>query len=144
MKIGMILLAFWLFVPGSSCKSTASGGPSLQDKGDVLGTGVWGGAHIRADVSEHGAEIEFDCARGTIPKQITLNSSREFDVAGTFTTEHGGPVRDDESANSRPARYQGKLQDQELTLTVSDNKTREVLGTFSLRLGNEGRLMKCR
>jgi len=137
----MIFLAFWVFSPGSSCRST---GPSLQGKDEVLGTGVWGGQHIRAVVSEHGAEIEFDCARGTIPRQITLNGSREFDLVGTFTTEHGGPVRDDESANSRHVRYQGKVQEQELSLTVSDSNTKEDLGTFNLKFGNEGRLMKCR
>jgi hypothetical protein len=145
MKIGMILLAFWLFAPGSSCRSTGSGsGSPLQGKQEILRAGVWGGQHIRAEVSERGAEIEFDCARGTIPKQITLDSSHEFDISGTFTAEHGGPVRDDEANTGRPARYKGSVEQQELTLTISDVNTKEVIGTFTLKFGNESRLMKCR
>jgi len=144
MKIGVFLLALWLFAPGSSCRSMGSGTSSLQDKEERLSTGVWGGQHIRAQVTEGGAEIEFDCARGTIPKQITLNSSHEFDLSGTFSPEHGGPVRNDESTTGRPARYKGTVAQQELTLTISDAKTKEVIGTFTLRFGNEGRLMKCR
>jgi len=145
MKIGVILLAFWLFAPGSSCRSTGSGpGSPPQAKEERLSTGVWGGQHIRAEVSEGGAEIEFDCARGAIPKQITLNSSREFDVSGTFTPEHAGPVRNDENTSGRPVRYKGTVDQQELSLTISDANTKEVIGTFTLKFGNEGRLMKCR
>jgi hypothetical protein len=57
--------------------------------------------------------------------------------------QHGGPIRDDEN-NSRPVRYQGKVSDKEMELTVFDPKTKETIGTFALRFGNEGRLMKCR
>lgn len=145
MKILAILLTFWLFAPGSSCRSTGPGsGSPLQDKEERLSTGVWGGQHIRAEVSERGAEIEFDCARGSIPKQITLNGSREFDVSGTFQPEHAGPVRNDESTTGRPVRYKGTVEQQELSLTISDVNSKEVIGTFTLRFGNEGRLMKCR
>ena len=144
MKIVMILLAFWLFAPGSSCRSSGGPGSPSQGKEQQLSAGVWGGQHIRAEVTERGAEIEFDCARGSIPKQITLNSSHEFDISGTFSPEHGGPVRDDETTSGRPVRYKGTVEQQEMTLTISDPNTKEVIGTFTLKFGNEGRLMKCR
>ena len=32
----------------------------------ALPNGVWGGEHIRMDVTDSGADIEFDCARGTV------------------------------------------------------------------------------
>ncbi len=145
MKIAMIFLAVWLFAPGGSCRSAESKRePPSQGKDEPLATGVWGGQHIRAEVSERGAEIEFDCARGAIPKRIVLNNSHQFDVSGTFTTEHAGPVRNNESTTSRPVRYKGSVDEQELSLTISDVDTKEVIGTFTLRFGNEGRLMKCR
>jgi hypothetical protein len=145
MKIAMMFLALMMFGQGGSCGSTRPGlNPRLQDQGESLSNGVWGGQHVRAEVTERGAEIEFDCARGSIPKRIVLNSSHQFDVAGTFTSEHGGPVRDDERTNSRAVRYKGSVEQQELSLTISDVDTKEVIGTFTLRFGNEGRLMKCR
>lgn len=116
----------------------------MQDKDQNLANGVWGGQHVRAEVTDNGVEIEFDCARGTIPKRIILNNSHQFDVTGTFAPEHAGPVRDDESSTGRPARYKGTVDQQELTLTISDPNTKEVIGTFTLKFGNEGRLMKCR
>jgi len=144
MKIGMILLAFWLFAPGSSCRSASAPGSPTLGQEERLNAGVWGGQHIRAEVTERGAEIEFDCARGSIPAQITLNCSHQFDVSGTFSPEHGGPVRDNETSTGRPVRYKGTLAQEELTLTISDVNTKEVIGTFTLKFGNEGRLMKCR
>jgi hypothetical protein len=141
----MVLLALSLFAQGGSCRSTGSDPkPLSQGKDEPLANGVWGGQHIRAEVSERGAEIEFDCARGAIPKRIVLSNSGQFDVAGTFATEHAGPVRDDEGNTGRRVRYKGSLDQQELSLTISDVDTKEVIGTFSLKFGNEGRLMKCR
>jgi hypothetical protein len=145
MKIGMMLLALSLFAPGGSCRSTGSDPkPPLQGRDEPLANGVWGGQHIRAEVTERGAEIEFDCAKGSIPKRIVLNNSRQFDISGTFATEHAGPVRNDEGNTGRPVRYKGSVEQQELSLTISDVDTKEVIGTFSLKFGNEGRLMKCR
>ena len=139
----MILLALALFTPGGSCGSAGTHpAPRLQGKEESLTNGIWGGEHIRAAVTERGAEIEFDCARGIIPTQIAVNS-HQFDVTGRFASEHPGPVRDEKST-TRSVRYKGSVQDQEMSLTISDINTKEVIGTFTLRFGNEGRLMKCR
>jgi hypothetical protein len=102
------------------------------ERHNKLATGVWGGQHARVEVTGKGAAIEFDCANGTI------------DVKGKFAAEHGGPVRQEEEGNNRAVRYIGRVKDKELTLTISDLNTKENLGTFTLTLGNEGRLMKCR
>ena len=113
-------------------------------RNEKLANGVWGGQHIRAEVSDKGAVIEFDCANGTIDGPITLDNKGSFDVKGKFTAEHGGPIRRDEENNGRSARYVGRLKNQELTLTISDLNTKESLGSFTLAHGNEGRLMKCK
>jgi len=51
--------------------------------------------------SEKGAEVEFDCAHGQMTQRTTLDRHGDFDVAGTFTPEHGGPVRRDVKLNFR-------------------------------------------
>ena len=113
-------------------------------KNDKLPAGVWGGQHVRADVTEAGAAFEFDCAHGSIAQAIVLDGSGKFDLPGKFATEHAGPVLRDEESNDRGARYSGTVQDQEMTLTITDTNTKEVIGTFTLKRGSEGRLMKCR
>ena len=112
-------------------------------KNDKLPAGVWGGQHVRAEVNESGAAFEFDCARGSIAQAILLDGNGKFDLTGKFATEHAGPVRDEES-NERPVRYSGSVKDQEMTLTITDTNTKEVIGTFTLKHGSDGRLMKCR
>jgi hypothetical protein len=114
------------------------------ERHNKLATGVWGGQHARVEVTGKGAAIEFDCANGTIDGPILLNAKGGFDVKGKFAAEHGGPVRQDEEGTNRAVRYIGRVKDKELTLTISDLNTKENLGTFTLTLGNEGRLMKCR
>jgi len=144
MKLATICVLLALSAHGASCNSkttvvNSGTSPATQE----LAKGIWGGQHVHAEISDRGAEIEFDCAQGTIAQKIVIDGSGRFDVEGSFTTQHGGPVREDQN-NSRPVRYRGTVSDKEMELTVFDPKTKETIGTFALRLGNEGRLMKCR
>ena len=111
---------------------------------DKPAKGIWGGEHVHAEVTDGGAQFEFDCANGAITKPIVLDSQGRFNLTGTFATEHAGPVRRDDDSNARSVRYSGEVKDEEMTLTITDPSTKEVLGTFTLKHGNEGRLMKCR
>lgn len=114
------------------------------ENNDKLATGVWGGDHIRAEVTESGAQIEFDCAHGAIDQAIVLNSKGGFDVPGKFTPQHGGPVRDDEENKGISVHYIGTMRGSELSLTITNADTKESLGDYILTNGNEGRVMKCR
>jgi hypothetical protein len=145
MKLAIVFLTLAMFVAnGPSCNSSGNNlNGRAKPQGQALAAGIWGGQHVHADVSERGAEIEFDCAQGSIAQKIVLDGSGRFDVEGSFTTQHAGPVREDANS-SRPVRYQGSVSDKEMELTVSDPKTKETIGTFALRFGSEGRLMKCR
>ncbi len=140
MKLVIIWTVLIMIAPGGSCSDSRSGS---SRQGEALATGIWGGEHIHAEVTEHGAEIEFDCAHGSIPRQIMLDNSRQFDASGTFSPEHAGPIRDDENS-SRPVRYKGSVSEQGMNLTIFAAQTKEIIGSFTLRLGNEGRIMKCR
>lgn len=140
-----------ILAQGGSCGSngTQAGHSNAPAKSsiistDKLATGVWGGQHVRAEVTAAGAQFEFDCAHGAITQSIQVDSNGKFDLPGKFATEHAGPVLRDEESNDRAVRYAGQVNQQEMTLTISDAGTKEVIGTFELRHGNEGRLMKCR
>ena len=113
------------------------------ERDDKLATGIWGGEHIHAEVTDKGAEIEFDCAHGTIEEAIVLNGKGGFEVSGKFVPQHGGPVRKDEVSKGISVRYIGRVQDSELTLTIVNTDTKETIGDFTLKHGSEGRLRKC-
>jgi hypothetical protein len=110
---------------------------------DHVAAGVWGGEHVALEVSADGGRIEYDCAHGNLGEPLALDRSGRFDVNGTHTPEHGGPMREDEKAESRPARYAGRVDGGRMTLTVTLTDTGESLGTFALTQGVAGRLLKC-
>jgi hypothetical protein len=106
--------------------------------------GIWGGKHISLEVSEQGAKIEYDCANGTIDKKIILDKNHRFNVLGTHTEEHGGPLRENNAPNSYPARFVGQIKGKQMTLTIKRKDNNKVIGTFKLIHGGESFLVKCR
>ena len=105
-------------------------------------TGTWGGDRMILEVSEKGAEVELDCAHGNVTQPMELDKRGDFDVAGTFTPEHGGPVRRDEINASSPAHYSGHVEGTTMTLTIVYGEKR--LGPFTLTHGARPLLTKCR
>ena len=104
--------------------------------------GPWGGDHALLTVNAASAAIEFDCAHGSLQAPIALTHG-DFDVAGEFIQEHGGPIREGEQVVRRPARYRGTIEKQTMTLRVTLTDTPEDVGTFSLTFGVSGRVFKC-
>lgn len=113
-------------------------------EGGRLASGVWGGEHIRMEVSDEGATIEHDCAHAEIEQPVTLDAQGRFDSKATYTVERGGPVRRDRPPAQRPARYAGRVSGDTLTLTVTLTDTDEDAGTYTLTRGSDGRVTKCR
>ena len=107
-----------------------------------IATGTWGGEHMALEVSAKGADAELDCAHGKITQPIVLDNRGDFDAAGTFTREHGGPVRRDEAPTSSPAHYSGRVVGDTMTVTIVLEK--EKLGPFTLTHGGRPLLRKCR
>src|SRR6266446_8100753 len=90
-------LALTMLGSAGSCRPKE--GAVMKDpvgRNKKLANGVWGGQHIRAEVTDKGAAIEFDCAHGAIDGPITMDDKGSFDVKGKFAAEHGGPTRRDE------------------------------------------------
>jgi len=109
----------------------------------VVKPGVWGGAHVRLDVNDSGATVEYDCAHGSIDGQLVLDSEGRFDVRGTLTRE-GGSIRVGIPRVRRAARYEGQVNGERLSLSVTLIDTSQAVGTFTLTRGSEGQLRKCR
>jgi hypothetical protein len=105
--------------------------------------GVWGGEHVSLVVTDAGGALEYDCAHGTINPPLVTDSSGRFDLLGTHTREHGGPIRIDEKPDVHPARYTGTTDGQTMALTVALTDSTAPVGTFTLTRGRIGRIVKC-
>lgn len=111
-------------------------------RGERVPNGAWGGDHVALTVTDNGGRVEFDCAHGTLDHPLGLDDRGRFSVAGTFVPEHGGPVRSDEAAQTRPARYQGRLDRDELEFTVTV-EGQPGQGPFTVALAKAPKLTKC-
>ena len=110
----------------------------------TIPNGAWGGQHVQIVVAKGSATIEYDCATGKINGPLRLESGGRFDLRGTHTPEHGGPVRSDEAASGEPAQYTGWTDGKKMKLTVTLTNSKTEIGTFELTRGSEGRIFKCR
>lgn len=106
--------------------------------------GLWGGEHIRMQVTEQRTTVEYDCAHGTIDQRITLDRRGRFNVSGMQVAERGGPVRQNEQPAGYRVRFAGQVNGKRMKLSVSNSVTRELVGVFTLVYGDEPRLRKCR
>lgn len=111
---------------------------------DALMPGVWGGEHIRFEVTETGAKVEYDCAHGTVEGKIVVDAQGRFNVYGLHYEEHGGPVRPGDDASGYRVRLSGRVGGSLLKLTVTRAGTRKVVGTFDLARDREPLIVKCR
>ena len=103
----------------------------------------WGATGIAVAVEENGVKIEFDCAVGEIKDRLTVDENGEFYADGTFTRESFGPIRVNNPPKSQPARYEGKISGDTMTLNVRLIDKKEKIGDFTLERGKFARLHKC-
>jgi hypothetical protein len=105
---------------------------------------VWGGRDISMEVTPQGATLEFDCAHGNVLEPIKANAKGEFAARGTYTPEHGGPIRKDNLPRDLPAIYKGTIEGDTMRLEVLLTEKDQAPEPFILTRGKAGRLMKCR
>jgi hypothetical protein len=74
-------------------------------------------------------------------EELELDDRGRFEVAGTYTREQPGPVTPPGPAPA-PARYEGGLAGNELTLDV-ELESGARIGPYPLRRGQPGQLVKC-
>ena len=106
--------------------------------------GSWGGQHIRIEIANDSAEIDYDCAHGTIDGPLRVDSRGHFSLAGKHFRERPGPIREGEESNGQPAKYTGSIAGDKMTLTVTLKNAGEALGTYTLVHGSPGRVWKCK
>ena len=106
--------------------------------------GSWGGQHVRMNVDEGGADLDFDCARGRIGGPLKTDAEGRFDLPGTYTREGPGPIRLNRLPQERPARYTGRVEGSRMTLSVRLEGSEESPEEFTLTRGSGGRVVKCR
>jgi hypothetical protein len=134
--------------PSRNSEPTATPSPGAEttpgpDTREVA-RGTWGGDHIRLEVGEKGAELEFDCAHGSIDHPILLDGQGRFEIKGVLVREQHGPVRVGHEPSNESAVYSGRLQGVTMTLWVTLSDSQETLGTYSLVHGEQARVRKCR
>ena len=112
-------------------------------RGQPLAEGLWGGEHVRMEVTAAETKIEFDCGHATISSKILIDPRGRFVAKGTHFEERGGPTRQGEEAHRYPVEFRGTVKGKNLKLTVMRTDTSELLGTFSLTHGEEPKLVKC-
>ena len=108
-----------------------------------MAPGLWGGDHVRMMVSRTGARLEYDCADSTIDEPITLDAKGKFTAKGSYTSERGGPRRSGPAPSAR-ARYVGEVSADTMKVTVTLESSKEPVGVFTLRRGEDPLLTKCR
>ena len=120
----------------------AQSGPDVPTK--AVPNGVWGGEHIRMEVNDSGADIEFDCARGSISQRLELDDKGRFKVQGIYMAETPAPAAVDGGvpAPGVKATYTGTLSGSGMRLEVLI-EGQDVPRTFDLVQGDQGHLAKC-
>ena len=109
----------------------------------ALPPGAWGGEHMSLVLSESGGVADFDCAHGRLDEPIATDADGAFDVSGVYVREHGGPIRQGEREDSHPAGYSGVVKGDTMTVTIVLVDTHEAIGTFTLKRGSTGLVVKC-
>ena len=98
---------------------------------------------MRLDVTSTGARLEYDCAEGVIEQPLRPDGEGRFTANGVHTPGHGGPIRVGETLPSFRARYEGRVDGEQMSLLVTLTETGAMLGTFELRRGSAGLLTRC-
>lgn len=109
---------------------------------NAVPNGVWGGEHIRMEVNDSGADIEFDCARGSISQRLELDDRGRFNVQGIYMAQSPAPAAVGGGTSGVKATYTGILSGSSLRLQVSI-EGQDTPRTFNLVQGDEGHLAKC-
>ncbi len=134
-----LLVAIWFLPAGMA--GAASSPSAAQSAGESAN--VWGGEHVEMELTSTGANLDFDCAVGTIDQTLAVNGDGKFRAAGTYTRERPGPVR----GNGNPAAaatYIGTIKGESMHLEIVLVNNKETVGAFDLVRGHSGHVMKCR
>ena len=139
--VGVRLTTALLGMVVAGCVSFGYGSQPGQTSRTVK-DGTWGGQHLSMRVSPASSELEFDCGTGSVEGRIPLDRENAFSVSGTLTRE-GGPTRLG-GTSGQPMRLTGTVDGDTMKVRIVLTDSDADEGTFTLALGAEARLVKCR
>jgi hypothetical protein len=107
-----------------------------------LEPGTWGGQNIRLDITAAGGTLDFSGAEGEFSGPFKLDRQGHFDVRGSYTLESHGPTRQGVEPVALAAHYWGEVVDDVMKLRVGLDSPSQEIGTYQLRRGRHGKVMK--
>ena len=134
----------WKRVLAGACCAALLVAAGARAEGGRVAEGLWGGQHVSMSVTEEGARLEFDCARGQIDAPFETDADGRFDLPDTYTRHGPGPIRVGKTPTARPARYAGRVEGSRMTLSVRLANSDKPLAEYALTRGERGRVVKCR
>jgi hypothetical protein len=111
--------------------------------------GPWGGPHVGINFEGGLADVQFDCASGTIDDPLYPARDGSFTVKGTYRAGAPGRVKVGQFFTSKDAVYSGQVTQgatkkaprvMTLSITFEDGST---LGPFTLTEGMHPQLTRC-
>ncbi len=138
LPMAALLAVTTAILTAAGCSAMAT--QALADGGVLAGD--WGGPHIALSLSGSGGQIDLDCAHGSFTGPLNVAADGTFKAQGSFTREHGGPVRRDSPSAESPATYSGKVIGGSMQLNIVAGA--DSVGEFVLEPGQAAQLMKCR
>ncbi len=119
--------------------------PKMKEpKMSAVSPGDWGGIGLAITVEENSVSMEFDCATAEITQKLVTDSSGNFKADGFFIPQTPGPIRKDVLPKRLPAVFEGKVSDNMMTMKITLAQTNVLIGDYSLELGKQVRLNKCK
>ena len=134
-----LALAVLLVSASSLCAQAQTNSSALGAAGSV-----WGGDHVKLEVTAEGATLDFDCASGTIAGPLTADAQGKFTVKGTFTRERPGPVMRDNPNTAAAATYSGTITGNTMRLNITAGSQNDSMGDYVLVRGQPGKVFKCK
>jgi len=121
---------------------------SCANAGLPQAVGQWGGDHVRLTLEASGGRIEYDCGAGTIDTAVQLDAENRFSAKGKHEdyssgkAAGSGPTDADAVPAVRGANYSGKIDGDQMSLTVRIDGDK-VPRSFKLTRGKSVKLIRC-
>ena len=114
---------------------------ALEAKPPYL-AGVWGGPHVAVAFQGGMAEVQFDCASGSIDMLVYPAKDGSFSAKGVYHAGSPGPVRVGQIFVSQQATYSGSAVKGKMVLSV-ELEDGSLVGPFNLVEGAAPQITRC-
>ena len=103
----------------------------------------WGTTDIILRVEKEAVKIEYVCAEGEINEQLKVDEQGNFTANGVHIRHKPGPIREGVAPNRQPAKYQGKISGNKMSIRITFAESGEEIGNYTLERGKTPRMQRC-